>query len=63
MAKKRAKQGSQRREQEDDAGGNPSTDVYIMFEIPECKAYLARVPVQGTPRTKEKLIKLNRYNV
>lgn len=33
IAKKRAKQGSQRREQEDDAGGNPSTDVYMLLDL------------------------------
>ena len=33
IAKKRAQQGCQRREEEDDPGGNPSTDVYALLEL------------------------------
>ncbi|HDN25559.1 MAG TPA: RloB domain-containing protein [Thioploca sp.] len=33
IAKKRAKQGCQRREEEDDSGGNPSTDVYVLLDL------------------------------
>lgn len=33
LAKKRAQQGCQRREEEDNAGGNPSTNVYALLEL------------------------------